>query len=145
MKTLFATLLAAFLVACAAPPQQLATPTGKPEKTFKGLTKKQVTDAIVASALSKGSQVKSVNEYMVVLARRADSTAAQLLFGSRYDSVPEARVTLNLVDIPGGVQVYGRGDMVTNPGSAYERITPLNGGDAEIQKSLEDIARRLGQ
>lgn len=146
MKTLFAVLLSAFLVACAAPPQPLATLSGRPEKVFTGLTKKQVTDAIVASALSRGSQVKSVSEYSVVLARRADnSMAAQILFGSSYDSVPEARVTLNLVDVPGGVQVYGRGEMITNPGSAYERVTPLPGGDADIQKSLDDIARRIGQ
>lgn len=145
MKALLIALVSAFLVACAAPPQPLATPTGRPEKTFTGLTKKQVTDAIVASALSRGSQVKSVSEYSVVLARRAENTAAQILFGSRYDSVPEARVTLNLVDVPGGVQVYGRGEMVTNPGSGYEKVTPLPGGDAEIQKSLDDLARRMGQ
>ena len=142
MKSLLATIAtAALLVGCAAPARQpLSTPSGRPEVTIQGASKKQVADAIVAGALEHGTQVKSVSDYGVVLARRADGNlAAALLYGSRYDSTPELRLHLNMVDVTSGVRVFGRAEMVTNPGSAFERINDVTAG------SMHDVQALLGR
>jgi hypothetical protein len=104
-------------------------------------TKKQVADAIVASALRKGSQIRNVSDYGVTLAKRAEGNIGMaILYGSRYDSVPEGRIHLNMVDVPGGVLVYGRAEIVTNPGSGFERINDVtSSAGQQIQTSLQDI------
>lgn len=137
--------LAGALPGCAAPPvQSLGTASGRPEIVIHA-TKKQVVDVIVARALSRGSQVRSVSDYAVVLARRADGNfAASLLYGSRYDSTPEARIHLNLVDVPEGVRVFARGEMVTNPGTGFERVSDMTAAAAgQLQSSLREIAAQF--
>jgi hypothetical protein len=145
MRRFLAITLAAVLAGCAAPPKPLGTPSGRPEVIISGATKKQVADAIVAGALAKGSQIKSVTEYAVVLTQRVQGNlGASLVYGSRYDSTPEVRVTLNMVDVTGGVRVYARGEMVTNPGSAFERVNDVTVHHAEnLQTSLADLKSRF--
>jgi hypothetical protein len=142
---LTAALSLALFAGCAAPPPPLATTSGRPEVTIAGASKKQVIDAIVAGALEKGSQVRSVNDYGVVLARRDDSNlGAAILFGSRYDAVPESRMHLNVVEVPGGIRVFGRAEMVTNPGSAFERVTDITrGAGQQIQDALVRLQGRF--
>jgi hypothetical protein len=144
MKTAATVLLSIALAACAAP-QPLQTPTGRPEVTISGVTKHQVSDAIVAGALEKGSAVKSVTDYEVVIARRDDNAiGTNLLFGSRYDGVPEVRMHLGMVDVTGGVRVFGRAEVVTNPGSAFERVLDVTDTTGRsIQNSLESLRARF--
>jgi hypothetical protein len=146
MRWIHMLLVASIAVAgCATPPAPLSTPSGRPEVTITGVSKKQVADAIVAGALARGSQIKSVNEYAVVLTQRVHGNlGASLAYGSRYDSTPEVRVTLNMVDVSGGVKVYARGEMVTNPGSAFERLNDVTAHQAaNLQTSLVDLKSRF--
>jgi hypothetical protein len=75
-----------------------------------------------------------------VLGQNADSALATFFFGSRYDSTPEARTIVNVVQVKDGVKVYARGEMVTNPGSAFEHVTDLTGAAGDtLQKTLEGV------
>jgi hypothetical protein len=130
-----------FVAGCAAPPQRLATPSGNPEIVIPNAARKLVIDKIVASKLEKGMQVKSVNDYGVVVGKKIeDSTMAAFLYGSRYDSIPEARITYNLVEAADGLRVFSRSEIVTNPGSAYERVTNItNSVSGQMQTELEQL------
>ena len=132
------------LAACA-PVQRLQTPSGRPEITISGATKKQVLDLLVAEMLASGAQIKQVNEYGAVFGKRDDSFAGALLFGSRYDSTPEMRITFNVVETPGATRVFCNAAMVTNPGSAFERVTDVTGGKTanDVQAMLERLRARL--
>lgn len=64
-----------------------------------------------------------------------------LLFGSRYDGIPEARTTVTAVADGSGTRAYASGEIVTNPGSGFERTSELTGAaGSELQKNLEDLA-----
>jgi hypothetical protein len=138
--------LTAFLVACAllggcAAPVPLSTPSGNPEVSLPGVTKKQALDQIVARAVSRGMQVRSINDYSLTLGKRVgENFAAVLLYGSRYDSEPELRMTFTTIEGPGGVLIYARAEMVTNPGSAFERRNDVTGGARhDLQAILESL------
>ena len=137
--------LTLLLVGCATPPPPLSTSSGRPEVFLAETTKKQVMDRIVSAGLGRGLQIKTSNEYGVVLAKKAEGVAAAFLYGSRYDSTPELRVHFNMVDMNGGVQVYARGEIVTNPGSGFERVNDLTQSSGQdLQSMLMDLQRAVG-
>lgn len=141
VRSMFIVISVAILAGCATPPQRLATPSGNPEIVIPNTTRKQVIDKIVAAKLEKGMQVKSVNDYGVVVGKKVDSSfMASFLYGSRYDSTPEARITYSVVETAGGVRVFSRTEMVTNPGSAYERVSDVTQNlSGEMQGELEQL------
>lgn len=132
------------LAGCATPPP-LSTPSGNPEVRIHDVSKKQVLDTIVSATTAKGMQVKSINDYSVVVTKLADGDfMSALLFGSRYDSTPEARLTFTTIVDPGNIHVFARAEMVTNPGSAFERRHDVtNGYRQRLQTMLEQLDQRL--
>jgi hypothetical protein len=125
MKKLISILLAAYItfasIGCATPPERLATPSGMPEIVISGTSKKLIIDTIVNDKLSSGFKVISTSEYSLVVAKDIDDFAARAAYGSNYNRIPEARSTYSLVDVPGGVKLFVRAAMVTNPRSPYEK------------------------
>lgn len=118
--------LVALLVACAAPPQRLATASGKPEVTIPNASRKAVIDKLVAWKLEAGMNVKSASDYGFVASKAIDNNfMASFLYGSSYNSVPEARLTYSVVESPAGVRVFGRTEIVTNPGGGFERVNDV--------------------
>jgi len=108
----------------------LNTPSGKPEVTIQNKTKKEVTDALVSEMLSRGFTIKSVSDYTVVFTKPLDSFAASLLFGSRYDTTPEHRPSFMIVESGAGVRIVLTNQIITNPGSAFERVTDASTGES---------------
>jgi hypothetical protein len=117
----------------------------RPEVIIPNATKKQLLDIITNRMLDKGYQLASVNDYLAVFKKKADSFFAGIFFGSRYDSTPEARISFNFVEAPAGIRVIATLEMITNPGSGYERSTncdkskPAN----NVQKMLEEVKDSL--
>ncbi|NLH39902.1 MAG: hypothetical protein GX445_07565 [Elusimicrobia bacterium] len=136
-------LLCALLTGCATAPVKLNTPSGRPEVTIFGSTKKKISNTIINRELSKGWDLKSQADSLLVFTRKNTELGTQLLFGSRYDSVPESRITFTLVEIEDAIRVLLKGEIVTNPGSTFERIedvTAINAAEAEaLQIALEEI------
>lgn len=132
---------AAAMAGCATPPPRLDTPSGNPEVTIQGVARKQVVDKIVDTLTARGMTMQKIDEYNVVAGKRAENDfSSQVLFGSRYDSVPEYRVSFTLIERPPAVKVYARVAIVTNPGSAFERPTDMTD---QQRGNLQDMLVRL--
>lgn len=134
------TLALVLVVAGCAPIQPLPTPSGRPEITIPGVARKQVVDVLVADLLSHGLQVRKVDEYSAVFAKRDDSFGAAVVYGSRYNATPEARITFNFVEVGGAVRVFCSAAMVTNPGSGHERINDVTVAQGQV---IQDMLQRL--
>lgn len=82
--------------------------------------------------------LRSVSDYKVTTSKVASKDlTAMFLFGSRYDGVPEYRIHHTLIERAGSVKVLMSGEIVTNPGSAFERATDITEGSrSEMQASL---------
>jgi hypothetical protein len=128
------------LAGCAtAPPLQ--TPSQRPEVTISGATKKEILDVLVTEMLASGAQIKQMNDYSVVFGKQDSSLGGALLYGSKYDSTPEMRITYNMVETGNAIRVFCNAAMVTNPGSGFERVNDVTGGKLahEIQAMLERL------
>ena len=111
------------MVPCAsAAPKKLDTPSGMPEITIMGVTKKEVIDTFVEQSLAEGQRVLSVNDYSVAVGKDATNFAAMMAAGSQQNWTPQVRLTYNLVDTSDGVHVFVRSEMVTNPDSHDEKV-----------------------
>jgi hypothetical protein len=144
MKKLIGITLSTVILTACATTASLHTPSGRPEVTIEGVTKKQVMDAVVSEMLGDGTQIKDMNEYGATFGKRTENFMAMLLLGSGYDSVPEERTTFNLVDSDDGVRVFASTGMVTNPGSAFEKNMNLTKSQADsIQKMLVRLKNRF--
>ena len=136
--------LALTIVSCAAPVIH-NTPSGRPEITMNAKVGKKVQAEIMNLMVNKGYTLKSSNENLLVFEKTLDSFAARLFLGSSYDTTPNARVTYNIIETEKSTRVVASFIAVTNPGSAFEKITDLNGGKAtqEIQEALNEISLKL--
>lgn len=143
MKQIIAvSIISACFAGCMTAPMRLNTPSGKPEVFILNATKKKVSDAIVNRELSKGWDLKSQSDSLLVFATKNTGFGAQLLFGSRYDTVPENRITFTMVEINEGVRLLIKTEVVTNPGSAFEQTTDLTLNPdmaSREQTALEEI------
>lgn len=131
---LIASLISILMLGCGTPPPRLATPSGKPEILISGVTRKQVADAIVSDRLSSGFQVKSVNDYTLVVVKDINDFAAQVVYGTKFNRVPETRITHSFAETGSGIRVYIRSEIVSNPNSQYESLTDFTeswGGPAQ--------------
>ena len=124
----------------------MSTASGNPEVQIEGVTKKQVADKVVDAVMSKGMVIRKTDEYSVVAGKPAEDMAARMFFGSRYDSTPEYRVSFNMVERAQAVRVFARTAIVTNPGSAFERVVDMTDSQKhELQKMLTDLQARLSE
>jgi hypothetical protein len=128
MKTALFILLF-FLNGCAAV-QPLKTPSGKPDITIPKVSKKQVSDKLINMMLTKGFNIKNSSDYNLVFTKPMDKLLESLLLGSQYDVTPENRVSFNIVESSVGIRIVITNQAITNPGSAFERVTDLSTGNA---------------
>jgi hypothetical protein len=93
-------------------------------------------EAIVSVYLGRGFQIIRDSDLQLVMDRPAnDNFGAQLLFGSQWNSVPNARLSLTFLgDNP--TQVTAQLAIVTNPGSGFERVTDLT-SNANARQELQ--------
>jgi membrane-associated protease RseP (regulator of RpoE activity) len=115
--------------------QHVATPSGRPEIDIR-IDKKTAMDAIANLYSRGGYTIKTVNEYSLVVEKPEDSMGAALLFGSRFATTPNSRVSLNFSEFGGTTHIQGRVEMVTNPGSGYENVSDLSGNATALQQTL---------
>jgi len=134
-------LLATF-TGCVTP---LNTPSGRPEVTVTGATTNSVKGALINEMLNDGYVVKRSDENIVVCEKAMDNFAAQMLYGSNFNRQPNARITYNLIELGSSIRIVAQIEIITNPDSGLEQVTPLNNGkDAnDVQNMLTRIAARL--
>lgn len=133
------------LAGCQTTAQAPATASGKPEVTIKSTTA-AVKARILSLAMDRRFNVTKDTEYLLQLEKPTENFGAAVLLGSRYDAVPAERIVFTFAPIGDSVRVVASSMFVTNPGSAFERLTPINAGEGvdrtqatllELKNSLE--------
>ena len=121
------------------------TPSGRPEVTINGKVGKEVHAEITNLMLNNGYNVKKATDNLLVFEKPYQSTMAAVFFGSQYDPTPTARVTFSIVELADSTRVVASFAVVTNPGSAFERITQANNHPSTLkyQKRLDEIKVKL--
>lgn len=124
-----------------APAVMAAEKDKTPEIAIHNVTRKQVIDKIVEWKLEKQMKIKSVNDYGVVAGKIVDPKSfASILYASSYDPNPESRIIYNVVEVDGGVRVFSRCEIVTNPNSPFEHI---NDTTRDCRSKLQDELHKL--
>jgi hypothetical protein len=131
--------IAAWLVGCqtAAPP---STASGKPEVTIKAQPA-AIKARLISLAIDKRFNVTKDTEYLLQVEKPSDNLAAAMLLGSKYDAIPSERWVFTFAPLGDSVRVVASAMYVTNPGSGFERITPINAGEGidRTQNTLDDL------
>lgn len=128
------------LPGCLTPPAVHATASGKPEMTVAAPAD-LVKPVIVGKMLSRGYRITRDTQYELSFDKPTDNIAVAVLLGSKYDSQPNARVSYSFAPIGGETRVVADMAIITNPGSAFERRTDVNGSADSpiIQGLLNDV------
>ncbi|MBO6511876.1 MAG: hypothetical protein JJ979_25905 [Roseibium sp.] len=138
ISALFFSLL---LVGCQTTSQQLATNSFKFEAE-----KMQVKEAVVATFVSRGYQVSNDSDFILAFDRPIDNNfAAQMLLGSTFNSVPNARVTFTFTG-SSPTTVVSNLSAISNPGSGFEKTVDMNNnadGRAVVEKAMLEVRQKL--
>lgn len=138
-------LMIILLFAACATPVRHNTSSGRPEIIISGKAGKQVQGEIMNLMLNNGYNVKTSTDTLLVFERPIENVLAAVLLGSKYDSTPAARISVNIIEMVDSTRVVASFAAVTNPGSAFERITPMNNNadTANYQMHLNEIKQRI--
>ncbi len=120
----------------------LNTPTGKPEIIINDASKKEICDAVINQMLSWDFQLQKQSESLLVFGKKDSRVSSAILLGSRYDAIPEWRFAYNIVDYSQGVRIVANISAVTNPGSAFERITDMSRNSQDAQ-NVQNFFERM--
>ena len=112
----------------------------RPEVVIPRASKKAVVDALAGQMSQQGYSVGRIDDYRAQF-EKPGGFWLDLLAGSRFNSTAIWRVSYTLFDSPEGVRVYADMGAVTNPGSAFEKVTEVKGGKnaVAIQSILEAV------
>jgi hypothetical protein len=96
---------------------------------------------MITNALNKGLSITKDTEYLLQFDRPTQNMGAAILLGSKYDSVPNERYVLTFAPAGDETRVVASAMFVTNPGSGFERITPVNAGEGvdQTQRDLDQL------
>lgn len=121
-----------------------ATASGKPEVTIKAPVA-TIKSTIISGALNQGLNVTKDSDYILQLEKPTKNFGAAVLLGSKYDTIPNERYVFTFAQINDSVRVVVSPMFVTNPGSAFEQLTPITNGQGlqKTQQTLDELKYRL--
>ena len=95
--------------------------------------------------MNRGYSVTRDTDYLLQVEKPSDNMAAQIFLGSRYDGTPNERYVFTFAPMGDEVRVVTATMFVTNPGSAFEQLTPITTGAGvqQTQVSLDEIKAQL--
>lgn len=131
------------LAACGTPVQHF-TPSGKVEEVF-GAAPEIIKGPLVGLMANNGFNMTKDTPYMLAFDKPSDNLMANVLLGSKYDAIPNVRISYSFVPLGPTTRVIADVSIITNPGSAFERITPANNNEstAKLQLWLDDLSRQI--
>jgi hypothetical protein len=135
------------LSACTAA-THLDTPSGHAEVTISRVAPDKVKAALVSKMIDKGYRITKDSQFELAFDKPADSAIAIILFSSEAGGTPNMRVAYSIAQVGADVRVVADLALITNPGSAHEQRTDLNGAgkDAPIhdaQAMLDNLRTEL--
>lgn len=132
--------LAIALAGCQTAAQAPNTASGKPEVTIRATTA-AIKARLLSLALDKRFNVTKDTEYLLQIEKPSENFGAALLLGSKYDGIPAERIVFTFAPVGDSTRVVASSMFVTNPGSAFERITPINAGEGidRTQNTLHEL------
>jgi hypothetical protein len=144
LRIVFACALVTVLAGCQTDAQAPVTASGKPEVTIKAPTG-AIKARLLSLAMDRRFNVTKDTEYLLQIEKPSDNLGAAILLGSKYDSVPAERIVFTFAPLGDSVRVVAASMFVTNPGSAFEQITPVNASEGinQTQAALQDIKQSL--
>ena len=143
-KDFFLIVIPLFLMACAAPVVH-NTASGRPEVSINGKVAAQAKSEIMNLMINNKYNVKSANDTLLIFERKIENILAAAMLSSKYDSSPVTRVSFNIIEMEDLTRIVASFEAVTNPGSAFEKITPMdnNTDTASYQMRLNEIKQRI--
>lgn len=142
-KPSYAIICAFLLAGCATTPTAAPTPSGAPEVFIPNSSPDQVKQVIIEREVSRGWQLVDDSTYQLILTKPANNLASIVSFGSQFNGIPNVRARFTVTSSSNGTKVFLSGEMVTNPGSGFEKSYPLEDADknafVELQSALEKI------
>jgi len=144
MRVLGIVALCAVLGGCQTDVQAPITASGKPEVTIKAPIA-AIKARLLSLAMDRRFNVTKDTEYLLQIEKPTDNIGAAILLGSKYDSTPAERIVFTFAPLGDSVRVVAASMFVTNPGSAFEQITPANAGEGinQTQATLQEIKQSL--
>jgi len=103
------------------------------------ITKEKVKQVIVAKTMQNNWAVKNDNNYSLDIYKIKDDATSMFLYGSDFNMRPEDRVHFNILERNNGVQITFNANVVTNPGSGYEKPTNAPLLESSMEKILKDL------
>jgi len=127
-KMVLAILITVLLASTYAIAQSLKTPSGNPEVVIPNVSKVQVVNALTNALVTGGYKLKPYDGggNLLVFGKLNKNFAMALVAGSPAAPYPEERISFTLIDTPEGVRVVGACQIITNPGTAFEKATDMN-------------------
>jgi membrane-associated protease RseP (regulator of RpoE activity) len=155
MRTIHRILAAGALAALAGCAQQAyvrttAAPPRRLEVTIDNASKKDVTDALVSAMVGRDFAIVTITDYTAVFAKPLTEAPAGRAKKMTRAAPQEHRVSFTIVTAGTGVRLVLTNQIVSNPGSAYERVTDASGGASgdswqEFLNTLPNVFRgRIG-
>lgn len=139
MRRILVSLIAVILLSGCANLAPLNTGSGRPEITLCGPGKTEIMEKFVAAATQDGFNIRNTSNFQIVMCKPVKNLFLAAMAGSRYDPTPEHRVTWTFADMGNNCTHIGAVlQIVTNPGSGFERITDISTG-----KDAHDLQRQL--
>jgi hypothetical protein len=117
------------------------TPSGKVEEVFAAGPDK-VKPVLVGMMSNAGFNLVRDTNYQVAFDKPVQNVLVGAFLGSNYNAVPDMRVSFTLVPVSDNTRVIADISVVTNPGSAFEQLTPFNNGpdSGQLQTNLDSLA-----
>ena len=129
------------IIGCGSPQVKHSTPSGKPEVIIMGADVDIIASEIINRMINFGYGVTKTDNRMLVFEKPIKSFMGGFLYGSQYDSQPNARISYTLNHYKNETRVVASCDVVTNPGSSFERISNLDSSPETIK--LQDMLNEI--
>lgn len=123
----------------------LKTASGRPEVFIADVSPQRVRGVIIDRGMAGDWTLEKDTENSITFVKRSDSVMASMLLGSTYDPNVVDRLRFTTIGLGGGTKVYVTEELVSNHGSAFERVTPLrnNKNWNNLQAVLEKFKQEL--
>lgn len=109
--------------------------SGIPTVVISGYDKKDLMEKLASVFYENPVNVK-VTDYEIKIDKEMQGTRNAMMYGSKYNNVPNERIVYSFATrSEKTVSVTGRGYIVTNPYSPYEKLTAIN--DDKSKKAIQ--------